>query len=96
MSKIESVLCGGGGTPLIKRYYVISVSAQSNIANLFNDDNLSENLADISFELEDNTYSKNFEVDPNTDILDEFENTLQGYYELSDNISVSADYFENI
>ncbi|KAF0541696.1 zn-finger domain-containing protein [Gigaspora margarita] len=48
------------------------------------------------FELEDNTYSKNLEVDPNINILDEFENTLQGYRELSDNMSVSADYFEDM
>ncbi|KAF0332878.1 hypothetical protein F8M41_018932, partial [Gigaspora margarita] len=47
------------------------------------------------FELEDNTYSKNLEVDPNTNILDEFENTLQGYRELSDNILVSADNFKD-
>ncbi|KAF0383105.1 zn-finger domain-containing protein [Gigaspora margarita] len=49
----------------------------------------------MSFELENDTYSKNLEVDPNTNILDEFENTLQGYRELSDNISVSADYFKD-
>ncbi|KAF0555064.1 zn-finger domain-containing protein [Gigaspora margarita] len=69
---------------------------KSNIENLSNDDNLSENLADISFELEDNTYSKNLEVGPNTNILDEFENTSQGFRELSDDISVSTDYFEDI
>src|SRR5260363_176804 len=72
---------------------VQNINLESNIANLSNDDNLSENLADMSFELEDNTYSKNLEVDSNTNILDKFENTLQGYYELSDDISVSADYF---
>ena len=58
---------------------VQNIKLDSNIVNLSNDDNLSENLADISFELEDNTYSKNFEVDPNTNILDEFENTSQDY-----------------
>ncbi|KAF0487847.1 zn-finger domain-containing protein [Gigaspora margarita] len=31
-------------------------------------------------------YSKNFEVNSNTNILNEFENNLQGYCELSDNI----------
>ncbi|KAF0392362.1 zn-finger domain-containing protein [Gigaspora margarita] len=75
---------------------VQNINLESNIVNLSNDDNLSENLADMSFELEDNTYSKNLEVNPNTNILDEFENTLQGYHELSDNISVSADYFEDM
>ena len=75
---------------------VQNINLESNIANLSNDDNLSENLADMSFELEDNTYSKNFEVDPNTNILDEFENTSQDYRELSDDISVSADYFEDM
>ncbi|KAF0441332.1 zn-finger domain-containing protein [Gigaspora margarita] len=49
----------------------------------------------MSFELEDNTYSKNLEVNHNTNILDEFENTLQGYCELYD-ILVSADYFEDM
>ncbi|KAF0500597.1 hypothetical protein F8M41_020275 [Gigaspora margarita] len=48
------------------------------------------------FELEDKTYSKNLEVDPNTNILDEFENILQRYHELSDDISVSVDYFEDM
>ena len=72
---------------------VQNINLESNIANLSNDDNLSENLADMSFELEDNTYSKNFEVDPNTNILDEFENTSQDYRELSDDISVSTNYF---
>src|SRR5260363_418871 len=75
---------------------VQNINLDSNIANLSNDDNLSENLADMSFELEDNTYSKNFEVDPNTNILDEFENTSQDYRELSDDISVSADYFKDM
>src|SRR5260363_348875 len=74
---------------------VQNINLESNITNLSNDDNLSENLADMSFELEDDTYSKNLEVDPNTNILDEFENTSQGYRELSDDISVSADYFED-
>ncbi|KAF0425616.1 zn-finger domain-containing protein [Gigaspora margarita] len=74
---------------------VQNINLESNIANLSNDDNLSENLADMSFELEDDTYSKNLEVDPNTNIFDEFENTSQGYHELSDDISVSADYFED-
>ena len=37
---------------------VQNINLESNIANLSNDDNLSENLADMSFELEDNTYSK--------------------------------------
>ncbi|KAF0352151.1 zn-finger domain-containing protein [Gigaspora margarita] len=69
---------------------------ESNIANLSNNDNLSENLANISFELEDNTYSKNLKVDYNTNILDEFENTLQGFCKLSDDISVSANYFEDM
>ncbi|KAF0544198.1 zn-finger domain-containing protein [Gigaspora margarita] len=75
---------------------VQNINLESNIANLFNDDDLSENLADMSFELEDNTYSKNLEVDPNTNVLDEFENILQGYHKLSDDISVSANYFEDI
>ncbi|KAF0448070.1 zn-finger domain-containing protein [Gigaspora margarita] len=48
------------------------------------------------FELEGNTYLKNLEVDPNTNILDEFENTSQEYHELSDDISVSADYFKDM
>ncbi|KAF0449862.1 zn-finger domain-containing protein [Gigaspora margarita] len=74
---------------------VQNINLESNIANLSNDDNLSKNLADMSFELEDDTYSKNLEVDPNTNILDEFENTSQGYRELSDDISVSANYFES-
>ncbi|KAF0492549.1 hypothetical protein F8M41_021670 [Gigaspora margarita] len=68
---------------------VQNINLESNIANLSNDDDLSENLANISFELEDNTYS-------NTNVLDEFENISQGYRELSNNISVSADYFENM
>ncbi|KAF0472151.1 zn-finger domain-containing protein [Gigaspora margarita] len=50
----------------------------------------------MSFELEDNTYSKNLEVDPITNVLNEFENISQGYRELSDDISVSADYFEDM
>ncbi|KAF0440742.1 zn-finger domain-containing protein [Gigaspora margarita] len=50
----------------------------------------------MSFELEDNTYSKNLEVNPNTNVLDKFENTSQEYYELSDDISVSANYFEDM
>ncbi|KAF0458330.1 hypothetical protein F8M41_001031 [Gigaspora margarita] len=50
----------------------------------------------MSFELEDNTYSKNLKVDPNTNILDEFENTSQGFCELSNDISVSANYFEDM
>src|SRR5260364_187049 len=79
----------------ISKFIVQNINLESNIANLSNDDNLSENLADMFFELEDNTYSKNLEVDPNTNILDEFENTSQGYCELSDDISVSADYFKD-
>ncbi|KAF0339291.1 zn-finger domain-containing protein, partial [Gigaspora margarita] len=75
---------------------VQNINFESNIANLSNDDDLSENLADMSFELEDNTYSKNLEVDPNTNVLDEFENISQGYRVLSDDISVSADYFEDM
>ncbi|KAF0551540.1 zn-finger domain-containing protein [Gigaspora margarita] len=74
---------------------VQNINLESNIANLSNDDNLSENLADMSFELKDNTYLKNLEVDPNTNILDEFENTSQEYYELFDDISFSADYFKD-
>ncbi|KAF0554775.1 hypothetical protein F8M41_018682 [Gigaspora margarita] len=50
----------------------------------------------MSFELEDNTYSKNLEVDPNTNILDEFENTSQEYRELSDDILVTTNYFEDM
>ncbi|KAF0541170.1 zn-finger domain-containing protein [Gigaspora margarita] len=50
----------------------------------------------MSFELEDNTYSKNLEVDSNTNVLDEFENTSQEYRELSDDILVSTDFFENM
>ncbi|RIB16630.1 hypothetical protein C2G38_2189393 [Gigaspora rosea] len=72
---------------------VQNINLENNIVNLFNNNNLSENLADMFFELENNTYSKNFEVDSNTNILDEFENTSQDYHELSDDISVSADYF---
>ncbi|KAF0550847.1 hypothetical protein F8M41_023842 [Gigaspora margarita] len=49
---------------------VQNINLESNIANLSNDDDLSENLADMAFELEDNTYSKNLEVDPNTNVLD--------------------------
>src|SRR5260364_475970 len=79
----------------ISKFIVQNINLESNIANLSNDDNLSENLADMFFELEDNTYSKNLEVDPNTNILNKFENTSQGYCELSDDISVSADYFED-
>ena len=75
---------------------VQNINLENNIVNLSNNNNLSENLADMSFELENNTYSKNFEVDPNTNILDEFENTLQDYRELSDDISVSTDYFEDM
>ncbi|KAF0462442.1 hypothetical protein F8M41_000299 [Gigaspora margarita] len=75
---------------------VQNINLKSNIANLSNNDNLSKNLADMSFELEDNTYSKNLEVDPNTNVLDKFENTSQGYHKLSDNISVSTDYFEDM
>ncbi|KAF0542814.1 hypothetical protein F8M41_004439 [Gigaspora margarita] len=75
---------------------VQNINLENNIANLSNDDDLSENLANMSFELEDNTYSKNLEVDPNTNILDEFENTSQEYRELFDNISVSANYFEDM
>src|SRR6185312_3165263 len=58
---------------------VQNINLESNIVNLSNDDNLFDNLADMSFELEDNTYSKNFEVNPNTNILDE--NTSQDYRE---------------
>ncbi|KAF0366093.1 zn-finger domain-containing protein [Gigaspora margarita] len=75
---------------------VQNINLESNIVNLSNDDDLSKNLANLSFELEDNTYSKNLEVDSNTNVLDEFENILQGYCELSDNISVSTDYFEDM
>ncbi|KAF0555049.1 hypothetical protein F8M41_018093 [Gigaspora margarita] len=75
---------------------VQNINLESNIANLSNNDNLFENLADMSFELEDNTYSKNLEIGPDTNIFDEFENTLQEYHELSDDISVSADYFEDM
>src|SRR5260363_361557 len=75
---------------------VQNINLESNIANLSNDNNLSENLADMLFELEGNTYLKNLEVDPNTNILDEFENTSQEYHELSDDISVSADYFKDM
>ncbi|KAF0489511.1 zn-finger domain-containing protein [Gigaspora margarita] len=67
---------------------------KSNIVNLSNDDDLSKNLADISFELEDNTYSKKLEINPNTNVLDEYENTSQGYYELSNDISHS-NYFKS-
>ncbi|KAF0546056.1 hypothetical protein F8M41_001730 [Gigaspora margarita] len=38
----------------------------------------------------------NLEIDPNTNILDEFKNTLQGYRELFDDMLVSADYFEDM
>ncbi|KAF0537234.1 hypothetical protein F8M41_008648 [Gigaspora margarita] len=75
---------------------VQNINLESNIANLSNNDDLFENLADMSFELEDNTYSKNLEVDSNTNVLDEFENISQGYHELSDDISDSADYFEDM
>ncbi|KAF0476693.1 hypothetical protein F8M41_024371 [Gigaspora margarita] len=75
---------------------VQNINLESNIANLFNNNNLSKNLADMSFELEDNTYSKNLKIKPNTNILDEFKNTLQGYHELSNDVSVSTDYFKNI
>ncbi|KAF0479566.1 hypothetical protein F8M41_023831 [Gigaspora margarita] len=75
---------------------VQNINLESNIANLSNDNDLSKNLADMSFELKDNTYSKNLEVDPNTNVFDEFENISQGYHELSDDISVSADYFEDM
>src|SRR5260363_167658 len=68
---------------------VQNINLESNIVNLSNNDDLSENLADMSFELENNTYS-------NTNVLDEFENISQGYRELSDDISVSADYFEDM
>src|SRR5260364_142555 len=49
-----------------------NINLESNIANLSNDNDLSENLADMSLELENNTYSKNLEVDPNTNVLDKF------------------------
>ncbi|KAF0444385.1 zn-finger domain-containing protein [Gigaspora margarita] len=75
---------------------VQNINLESNIANLSNNDDLPENLADMSFELKDNTYSKNLEVNPNTNVLDEFENTSQEYCELFDDISVSAEYFEDI
>ncbi|KAF0458251.1 hypothetical protein F8M41_001051 [Gigaspora margarita] len=75
---------------------VQNINLESNIANLSNDDNLFENLADISLELEDNTYSKNLEINPNTNIFDEFENTLQRYRKLSNDMSVSANYFEDM
>ncbi|KAF0506727.1 zn-finger domain-containing protein [Gigaspora margarita] len=75
---------------------VQNINLESNIVNLSNDDNLSENLANMSFELKDNTYSKNLKVDPNTNILDEFENTSQSFCELSDDISVSANYFKDM
>ncbi|KAF0504554.1 zn-finger domain-containing protein [Gigaspora margarita] len=48
------------------------------------------------FELKNKTYSKNLEVDSNSNVLDEFENTSQGYRELSDDISVSTNYFEDM
>ncbi|KAF0544489.1 hypothetical protein F8M41_002818 [Gigaspora margarita] len=60
---------------------VQNINLESNIANLSNDNDLSENLANMSFKLEDNTYSKNLEVDSNSNVLDEFENTSQGYCE---------------
>ncbi|KAF0550463.1 hypothetical protein F8M41_024439 [Gigaspora margarita] len=75
---------------------VLVIAKKSNIANLSNNDNLSENLADMTFELEDNTYSKNLEVNSNTNVLNEFENTSQGYCKLSNDISVSTDYFEDM
>jgi hypothetical protein len=76
-----------------------NINLESNIAspsNLSNDDNLSENLADMSFELEDNTYSNNFEIYPNTDILDEYKNTLQGYREISKDLLANANYSEEL
>ncbi|KAF0480586.1 hypothetical protein F8M41_023700 [Gigaspora margarita] len=72
-----------------------NINLESNIANLSNDDNLSKNLTDIFFKLEDNTYSKNLEVDPNTNFLDKFENTSQRYHKLSDDSLVSADRTPN-
>ncbi|KAF0461417.1 zn-finger domain-containing protein [Gigaspora margarita] len=75
---------------------VQNINLESNIVNLSNDDNLSENLANMPFELEDNTYSKNLEVNSNTNILNEFENTSQGYCELSNVISISTDYLEDM
>ncbi|KAF0441283.1 hypothetical protein F8M41_003861 [Gigaspora margarita] len=75
---------------------VQNINLEINIVNLSNNDNLSENLANMFFELEDNAYSKNFEVNPNTNVLNKFENTSQGYCELSDNILVSADYFKDM
>ncbi|KAF0443722.1 zn-finger domain-containing protein [Gigaspora margarita] len=48
------------------------------------------------FGKKNNTYSKNLEIDPNTNIFDKFENTLQEYHELSNNILVSTDYFKDM
>ncbi|KAF0469268.1 hypothetical protein F8M41_025617 [Gigaspora margarita] len=72
----------------------IGYSSKTSKKISFKDINFSNPVQNINLE-KDNTYSKNLEVDPNTNILDEFENTLQGYRELSDDISVSADYFED-
>ncbi|KAF0440738.1 zn-finger domain-containing protein [Gigaspora margarita] len=96
LSTAEDVLVFGKSAESFRNNPAQNINLESNIANLSNDDDLSENLADMSFELEDNTYSKNLEVDPNTNVLDEFKNISQGYRELSDNISVSADYFEDM
>ncbi|KAF0416256.1 zn-finger domain-containing protein [Gigaspora margarita] len=62
----------------------IGYSSKTSKKILFKDINFSNPVQNI-----------NLEIDPNTNILDEFKNTSQGYCELSDNILVSTDYFED-
>jgi hypothetical protein len=68
----------------------INVDLESDTAgpsNLFNKNDSSEDLANMSFELEDNANSSiNFEVGSttDTDILNEIENPFQEYRELSE------------
>ncbi|KAF0369724.1 hypothetical protein F8M41_013434 [Gigaspora margarita] len=61
----------------------------------FKDINFSNPVQNINLE-KNNTYSKNLEINSNTNILNELENTSQEFRELSDNISVSANYFEDM
>jgi hypothetical protein len=58
---------------------------------------LSDGLANMSFEFEDNTNSLfNFDNDLNDSILNEFENTLQEYQELSEEIFTNIENSEDI
>src|SRR5207253_1525009 len=62
-----------------------NIFLNSNIASpsgLSNIDNISENFANKLFELDSTNNNSNiFEIDPNTNILDSFKNSLHNYQE---------------